>query len=43
VVSLLLPLLRPGGYFLVGHSETLNGVTEAIKQVQPAIYRKPLA
>jgi chemotaxis protein methyltransferase CheR len=41
VVSHLLPLLRPGGYFLVGHSETLNGVTDAVKLVQPAVYRKP--
>jgi chemotaxis protein methyltransferase CheR len=41
VVSQLLPLLRPGGYFLVGHSESLNGVTEAVKPVAPAIYHKP--
>ncbi len=41
VVSRLLPLLRPGGYFLVGHSETLNGVTDAVKLVQPAVYQKP--
>lgn len=41
VVSRLLPLLRPGGYFLVGHSESLNGVTEEVRLVMPAIYRKP--
>ncbi|HUW26949.1 MAG TPA: protein-glutamate O-methyltransferase CheR [Gallionella sp.] len=41
VVSRLLPLLRPGGYFLVGHSESLNGVTDAVQLVMPAIYRKP--
>jgi len=41
VVKRLLPLLRPGGYFLVGHSESLNGVTEDVKLVLPAIYRKP--
>jgi len=41
VVSHLLPLLRPGGYFLVGHSESLNGVTDAVKPIAPAIYRKP--
>jgi chemotaxis protein methyltransferase CheR len=41
VVSRLLPLLRPGGYFLIGHSESLNGVTDAVKPVAPAIYRKP--
>lgn len=41
VVSRLLPLLRPGGYFLVGHSESLNGVTDDVRLVVPAVYRKP--
>jgi len=41
VVARLLPLLRPGGYFLVSHSETLNGVNEELHLVQPAVYRKP--
>jgi chemotaxis protein methyltransferase CheR len=41
VVRNLLPLLRPGGYFFVGHSETLNGVTTEVKPIAPAIYRKP--
>ena len=41
VVSRLLPLLRPGGYFLIGHSESLNGVTDNVRLVMPAIYRKP--
>lgn len=41
VVSRLLPLLRPGGYFLVGHSESLNGVSEEVRLVVPAVYRKP--
>jgi len=40
VVAHLLPLLRPGGYFLIGHSESLNGVTDAVKPFAPAIYRK---
>lgn len=40
VVSRLLSLLRPGGYFLVGHSETLNGVNEDVRLVQPSVYRK---
>jgi chemotaxis protein methyltransferase CheR len=42
VVSRLLSLLRPGGYFLVGHSETLNGITEDLRLVQPAVYQKTL-
>lgn len=41
VVSKLLPLLRPGGYFLIGHSESLNGVTDDVRLVVPAVYRKP--
>lgn len=41
VVSRLIPLLRPGGYFLVGHSESLNGVTDTMQLVVPSVYRKP--
>ncbi len=41
VVARLLPLLRPGGHFLVGHSESLNGVTDQLRLVVPAVYRKP--
>lgn len=41
VVKRLLPQLRSGGYFMVGHSESLNGITEALKIVAPSIYRKP--
>lgn len=41
VVRNLLSLLKPGGHFLVGHSESLNGLTEAVKPLSPAIYVKP--
>ncbi|WP_262964632.1 CheR family methyltransferase [Methylobacter psychrophilus] len=41
VVSSLLSLLRPGGHFFVGHSETLNGITKDLRLVKPAIYLKP--
>jgi chemotaxis protein methyltransferase CheR len=41
VVSRLLSLLRPGGYFFVGHSETLNGINEDMRLVQPSVYLKP--
>jgi len=40
VVRRLLPLLKPGGYFMVSHSENLNGITEDLQAVQPSIYRK---
>lgn len=41
VVKRLLSQLRPGGYFFVGHSETLNGINDEVRLVQPAVYRKP--
>jgi chemotaxis protein methyltransferase CheR len=41
VIRRLLPLLRPGGYFMLSHSENLNGISDALKTVQPSIYRKP--
>lgn len=41
VVANLSPRLRTGGYFIVGHSETLNGITGELSAVQPTIYRKP--
>jgi len=33
-------LLRPGGFLLVGHSETLNGIQEGLTLVHPSIYRR---
>ena len=33
--------LVPGGYFFIGHSETLNGFSKQFVQVAPTIYRKP--
>ena len=41
VVARMLPLLKPGGHFIVSHSESLNGITELLKVVAPSIYRKP--
>ncbi len=32
--------LRPGGWLFIGHSESLNGVTDRFKPVRPTIYRK---
>lgn len=40
VVNRVASLLKPEGYFLVGHSESLNDVTQAVQSVAPAIYRK---
>jgi chemotaxis protein methyltransferase CheR len=41
VLQRMVPLLKPGGYFLVSHSETLNGITDALRPVSPSVYRKP--
>ncbi|MBV7539106.1 protein-glutamate O-methyltransferase CheR [Duganella sp. sic0402] len=41
VVARLLAQLRPGGYFLIGHSETLNDINDSLTAVAPSIYRKP--
>ncbi|WP_207060807.1 protein-glutamate O-methyltransferase CheR [Motiliproteus sp. SC1-56] len=42
VVARMLPKLKPGGYFIVGHSESLNGVTDSLELIRPTLYRKPL-
>jgi chemotaxis protein methyltransferase CheR len=41
VVQRLLGALRPGGYLLVGHSESLNGINDHVQPVAPSVYRKP--
>ncbi|HSI22856.1 MAG TPA: protein-glutamate O-methyltransferase CheR [Methylophilaceae bacterium] len=40
VVHRMLPLLKPDGHLLIGHSESLNGVTDAYRLVVPSVYRK---
>jgi chemotaxis protein methyltransferase CheR len=41
VVSHLVRQLNRGGYLIVGHSESLNGVTNEVSVVVPSVYRKP--
>lgn len=41
VVARLLAKLRPGGVFIIGHSESLNGLTQGLQNIMPSIYRKP--
>ena len=41
VVARVLSLLKPGGHFCIGHSESLNEISTAVLQVAPSIYRKP--
>lgn len=40
VVARLVKHLKPGGYLMVGHSESLNGVTSDVNVVVPSIYRR---
>lgn len=40
VVRRILEQLKPGGYLLIGHSESLNGVVDDLKAVMPSVYRK---
>jgi chemotaxis protein methyltransferase CheR len=39
VVARLLATLKPEGYFLIGHSESLHGISVAVERVAPSIYR----
>jgi chemotaxis protein methyltransferase CheR len=40
LVNKMAAFLSPGGYFCVGHSESLTGLTHKLSYVRPAIYRK---
>lgn len=40
VIRRLLGYLKRGGHLLIGHSESLNGVTEELQMLAPSIYRK---
>lgn len=40
LVTKLAAHLRPGGYLLIGHSESLNGVQHPLRYVQPTVYQK---
>jgi len=40
VVESVAARIKPGGYLLAGHSESLNGLTGAVSAEGPAIYRK---
>lgn len=41
VVGRLLALLRPGGHFIIGHSESLHGIHTGLVTLGPSTYRKP--
>lgn len=41
VVARLSEKLRPGGYLIVGHAESLHGLAPQLKLVRPTIYQLP--
>lgn len=41
VVERVLSVLKPGGHFYIGHAESLNGITDAVRMLAPSIFRKP--
>jgi len=41
VVARVISTIRPGGHFCIGHSESLNDITQAVQMVAPSIYKKP--
>jgi chemotaxis protein methyltransferase CheR len=41
IVQRMLPLLKHGGHFMIGQSESLNGIVDTLRPVAPAIYGKP--
>ena len=43
LVNRLTRRLVPGGYLLVGHSESLTAINHTLQAVQPAVYRRSLA
>ncbi|MDO8989664.1 MAG: CheR family methyltransferase [Sideroxyarcus sp.] len=40
VVANVIPNLKIGGYFIIGHAESLNGITDVLTQVEPTVYRR---
>ena len=37
----ILRLLKPGGYLIVGHAESLTGMISGFKSIKPSIYMRP--
>ncbi|GAB3541793.1 protein-glutamate O-methyltransferase [Noviherbaspirillum agri] len=41
VVARVLALLKPGGHFYIGHSESLHNLSDSVSLLGPSVYRKP--
>jgi chemotaxis protein methyltransferase CheR len=42
VIARVVATLKPGGYFCIGHSESLHGLSDSVQAVAPSIYRSLL-
>ncbi len=42
LVENILNHLKSDGYFLIGHSESLNGISSSVKPVQPAVFQRKI-
>ncbi len=42
VVSEMVSRLKRGGYLMIGHSESLNGITTKLNMLTPSIYQLPM-
>jgi len=40
VITRLSSFLKPGGYFFIGHSESLSGMNVPLKHIKPTIFQK---
>ena len=40
VVRRIQELLRPGGYLVIGHSESLQGISSDLRMIRPSVYRR---
>lgn len=40
VINKLCNYLRPGGYFFLGHSESITNINVPLKQLKPTVYRR---
>ena len=40
VVARVISTIKPGGYFCIGHSESLNDISNAVQMIAPSIYQK---
>lgn len=41
ILKKMVSKLRPGGYFFISHSESLNGITNELTPIRASVYRKP--